>query len=48
MDAWNDDTSILKYMIHKLKICDALIDNADIIFTLDFNAFHRTGIWKPF
>ncbi|SFZ93289.1 phosphoesterase RecJ domain-containing protein [Flaviramulus basaltis] len=23
--------------------CDALINDADIIFTLDFNAFHRTG-----
>ncbi|GAA4238950.1 bifunctional oligoribonuclease/PAP phosphatase NrnA [Postechiella marina] len=23
--------------------CNALINNADIIFTLDFNAFHRTG-----
>ncbi|WP_303317141.1 bifunctional oligoribonuclease/PAP phosphatase NrnA [Flavivirga abyssicola] len=25
------------------KACDALIEAADIIFTLDFNAFHRTG-----
>lgn len=24
-------------------VCDALIKDADIIFTLDFNAFHRTG-----
>ncbi len=25
------------------KLCENLINNADIIFTLDFNAFHRTG-----
>ena len=25
------------------KACDELINDADIIFTLDFNAFHRTG-----
>ncbi|GAA3615733.1 bifunctional oligoribonuclease/PAP phosphatase NrnA [Flavivirga amylovorans] len=25
------------------KKCDTLIEEADIIFTLDFNAFHRTG-----
>lgn len=25
------------------KECNTLINNADIIFTLDFNAFHRTG-----
>ncbi|MDG1730279.1 MAG: bifunctional oligoribonuclease/PAP phosphatase NrnA [Algibacter sp.] len=25
------------------KACDDLINDADIIFTLDFNAFHRTG-----
>lgn len=27
--------------------CDDLINNADIIFTLDFNAFHRTGNMEP-
>ncbi|GAA3624611.1 DHH family phosphoesterase [Flavivirga jejuensis] len=27
----------------KTKECNALIEDADIIFTLDFNAFHRTG-----
>lgn len=34
--------TILKYD-SQTKICDALINDADIIFTLDFNAFHRTG-----
>ncbi|PWH83320.1 DHH family phosphoesterase [Algibacter marinivivus] len=34
--------TILKYDSQS-KICDALINDADIIFTLDFNAFHRTG-----
>jgi len=34
--------TILKYDSES-KICDALINDADIIFTLDFNAFHRTG-----
>ncbi|MCF7561067.1 bifunctional oligoribonuclease/PAP phosphatase NrnA [Sabulilitoribacter multivorans] len=27
--------------------CDALINDADIIFTLDFNALHRTGNMEP-
>ncbi|WP_166967960.1 DHH family phosphoesterase [Yeosuana marina] len=36
------ETSILKYD-SQTKECDDLIDNADIIFTLDFNALHRTG-----
>ena len=48
----NDYPSFLKWMSgheHILKhdtqtpICDSKIDKADIIFTLDFNAFHRTG-----
>ncbi|MFH4967126.1 bifunctional oligoribonuclease/PAP phosphatase NrnA [Gaetbulibacter sp. M240] len=48
----NDYPSFLKWMPgheHILKhdtqtaICDSKIDKADIIFTLDFNAFHRTG-----
>ena len=48
----NDYPSFLKWipgndsiLIHDLqtKIADAVINEADIIFTLDFNAFHRTG-----
>ncbi|GAB1855782.1 bifunctional oligoribonuclease/PAP phosphatase NrnA [Flavobacteriaceae bacterium MHTCC 0001] len=38
--------SILKYDT-QTEICDALISKADIIFTLDFNAFHRTGQMVP-
>ncbi|MFL1011888.1 DHH family phosphoesterase [Flavisericum labens] len=34
--------AILKYDSQS-RICDALINDADIVFTLDFNAFHRTG-----
>ena len=34
--------TILKYD-SQTKISDSLINEADIIFTLDFNAFHRTG-----
>lgn len=34
--------SILKHD-SQTKACNALINDADIIFTLDFNAFHRTG-----
>lgn len=34
--------TILKYDSQS-KISDALINDADIVFTLDFNAFHRTG-----
>ncbi|WP_282123801.1 DHH family phosphoesterase [Algibacter mikhailovii] len=34
--------TILKYDSQTTK-CAELINNADIIFTLDFNAFHRTG-----
>ena len=29
------------------KVCNELINDADIIFTLDFNAFHRTGNMEP-
>jgi phosphoesterase RecJ-like protein len=36
----NDTISIFDY---QTKSCENLIDTADIIFTLDFNAFHRTG-----
>ncbi|MFV0541864.1 MAG: DHH family phosphoesterase [Aestuariibaculum sp.] len=36
------EDSILKYDSETM-VCDVLIQNADIIFTLDFNAFHRTG-----
>ncbi|XMO85287.1 bifunctional oligoribonuclease/PAP phosphatase NrnA [Algibacter sp. AS12] len=34
--------SILKHDTQR-DACEDLINNADIIFTLDFNAFHRTG-----
>jgi len=34
--------NILKYDSQS-RICNTLINDADIIFTLDFNAFHRTG-----
>ena len=34
--------TILKYDTQK-NACDSLIKDADIVFTLDFNAFHRTG-----
>lgn len=37
----SEDT-ILKHD-SQTKLCEELIHNADIIFTLDFNAFHRTG-----
>ncbi len=36
------NNTILKYDSNT-NTCNALIDNADILFTLDFNAFHRTG-----
>ena len=36
------EDTILKHDANT-KNCNQLIDNADIIFTLDFNAFHRTG-----
>ncbi|WP_298534359.1 bifunctional oligoribonuclease/PAP phosphatase NrnA [uncultured Algibacter sp.] len=34
--------AILKYD-SQTKICQDIIEGADILFTLDFNAFHRTG-----
>tara|TARA_R110002049_G_scaffold174490_4_gene341703 strand:- start:1674 stop:2693 length:1020 start_codon:yes stop_codon:yes gene_type:complete len=36
------EANILKHD-SKTKDCDALINEADLIFTLDFNAFHRAG-----
>ena len=36
------DDRILKHDSHTSE-CNTLINEADIIFTLDFNAFHRTG-----
>ena len=36
------ENTILKYD-SQTKECEALIHEADILFTLDFNAFHRTG-----
>ncbi|NJX16527.1 DHH family phosphoesterase [Tamlana crocina] len=38
--------AILKYDSQS-RFCDALINDADVIFTLDFNAFHRTGDMEP-
>ncbi|MFC5195531.1 bifunctional oligoribonuclease/PAP phosphatase NrnA [Bizionia hallyeonensis] len=40
------EDSILKYDTDSEK-CDALIQDADIIFTLDFNALNRTGNMEP-
>ncbi|WP_417196285.1 DHH family phosphoesterase [Bizionia sp.] len=40
------EDSILKYDTDTEK-CDALIQDADIIFTLDFNALNRTGNMEP-
>jgi len=36
------ENSILKYD-SQTSVCTPIINDADIIFTLDFNAFHRTG-----
>ncbi|WP_405291116.1 bifunctional oligoribonuclease/PAP phosphatase NrnA [Algibacter sp. Ld11] len=36
----NESISVYDY---QTKTCNNLIESADIIFTLDFNAFHRTG-----
>lgn len=44
---WIQGTSnILKYD-SKTEACKSLIEKANIIFALDFNAFHRTGIMEP-
>ncbi|GGK33095.1 exopolyphosphatase [Yeosuana aromativorans] len=40
------ESTILKYD-SQADDCDALIKKADIIFTLDFNALHRTGNMEP-
>jgi phosphoesterase RecJ-like protein len=40
------ENTILKYD-SQADDCDALIKKADIIFTLDFNALHRTGNMEP-
>ncbi|MEW4924957.1 bifunctional oligoribonuclease/PAP phosphatase NrnA [Algibacter sp. 2305UL17-15] len=40
------EETILKYDT-QTEECNTLISNADIIFTLDFNAFHRTGKMAP-
>ncbi|OIQ29665.1 MAG: DHH family phosphoesterase [Bacteroidetes bacterium MedPE-SWsnd-G2] len=37
-----NETDILKYEGHT-ESCDKIISEADIVFTLDFNAFHRAG-----
>ncbi len=36
------EQTIIKYD-SQTQTCDTLINEAEIIFTLDFNAFHRTG-----
>lgn len=36
------ENTILKHD-SQTKLCNTLINEADIVFTLDFNAFHRTG-----
>ncbi len=40
---WIPGNDIILKHDSQTKICNDLIDEADIIFTLDFNAFHRTG-----
>ncbi|WP_372755545.1 bifunctional oligoribonuclease/PAP phosphatase NrnA [Mariniflexile sp.] len=40
------ERSILKHD-SQTKICNGLIKDADIIFTLDFNALHRSGYMEP-
>ncbi|MFG6686433.1 bifunctional oligoribonuclease/PAP phosphatase NrnA [Mariniflexile sp. HNIBRBA6329] len=40
------EANILKHDT-QTKTCDSLINDADIIFTLDFNALHRTGNMEP-
>ncbi|WP_406684761.1 bifunctional oligoribonuclease/PAP phosphatase NrnA [Seonamhaeicola sp. MEBiC1930] len=40
------ENTILKHD-SQTELCEKLINEADIIFTLDFNAFHRTGKMEP-
>ena len=40
---WIPGTDTILTYDSQTKTCDTLISEADIIFTLDFNAFHRTG-----
>ncbi|WP_203257283.1 DHH family phosphoesterase [Hyunsoonleella ulvae] len=40
------ENTILKYD-SQTEACNKAIENADIVFTLDFNAFHRTGAMEP-
>ena len=40
---WIPGNDIILKHDSQTKKCDTLIEAADIIFTLDFNAFHRTG-----
>ncbi|WP_158847479.1 DHH family phosphoesterase [Algibacter sp. L1A34] len=40
---WIPGNDMISVYDHQTKTCDSLIESADIIFTLDFNAFHRTG-----
>ena len=40
---WIPGENIIFKYDYQTKLCDAVINDADIIFTLDFNALHRTG-----
>jgi len=51
----NDYPSFLKWLPgneavliyeNQTDVCDEMINSADVIFTLDFNAFHRTGFME--
>ncbi|TXE09908.1 bifunctional oligoribonuclease/PAP phosphatase NrnA [Seonamhaeicola algicola] len=44
---WIPGESVILKHDSQTKQCETLIAEADIIFTLDFNAFHRTGNMEP-
>jgi len=41
---WIPNSNLINIYQNDLTKCDELISKADIIFSLDYNAFHRTGI----
>lgn len=41
--AWLPGSETVKIFEKETEICTQLLEEAEIIFTLDFNAFHRTG-----
>ena len=43
---WLPDNDKVRIYEKDIKANDLLIENAQIIFTLDFNAFHRTGLME--